>query len=133
MSRRMLQVVNGFLALLTIGLAAMSLIFGGNSPVYGDAEIPTLPTLDSNLRFFGGLGAGLGIMLLWITPRIEEHTFVFRGLWLTALLGGIGRVISMVAVGMPALPMVIFTAIEVPLVPILIYWQKQVAQSSDGQ
>ena len=130
MSRTMLQVVNGVLALLTIALAVMSLVFGGNSPIYGDAEIPPLPTLDSNLRFFGGLGAGIGIMLLWITPRIEAYSFVFRGLWLTALLGGIGRVISMVAVGMPSLPMVIFTAIEVPLVPILIYWQNQVSKAS---
>lgn len=130
MSRTMLQVVNGVIAVLTIALAAMSLLFGGNSPIYGEVEIPALPTLDSNLRFFGGLGAGIGIMLLWITPRIEEYTFVFRGLWLTALLGGIGRVISMVAVGMPSLPMVIFTAIEVPLVPILIYWHNQVSQAS---
>ncbi len=127
MSRRLLQAVNLRLGLVTIALAFMSLVFGAESPVYGDVGIPNVPVLDSNLRFFGGMGLGLGAILVWITPTIERRTLLFRAVWICALLGGIGRLISWVAVGAPPLPMIVFTLIEVPLVPVLLYWQHRVA------
>lgn len=128
MSRRALQVVNLSLALMTIWLAGMSILFGTDSPIYGGAEIPGLPALDSNLRFAGGIGLGLALALVWITPGIERHTTVFRLVWICVLLGGIGRLISTAVVGSPPLPMIVFAAIEVPGVPALIYWQSVVAK-----
>jgi len=130
MSKRFLQFINALIALMTILLASMSLLFGVNSPVYKGMIIPEIPALDSNLRFFGGLGLGIGLILLWITPRIEKQTIIFRALWICAFLGGIGRIISMFTIGFPPKPMIIFTLIEVPLVPILIYWQWRVSQIS---
>ena len=132
MSRRLLQTVNFVLGLLTIFLAANSLIFGTESPIYEVGAVPPLPSLDSNLRFMGGLGLGLGVALIWITPSIEAHTIVFRLVWMCALLGGIGRLVSAAVIGQPPLPMIIFAAVEVPLVPILIYWQHSVSVAADA-
>ena len=129
-SRRALQAVNVVLGLMTIFLGGAALVMGVDSPVYPES-IPSFPSLDSNLRFMGGLGAGLGVALLWITPSIERHTVVFRVLWLCALAGGIGRLISAYVVGLPPTPMILFAAIEVPGVPLLIYWQSQVAKVAD--
>jgi len=129
MSKRLLQIINTIIATLTIVLATMSLLFGIDSPVYKGVSIPAIPALDSNLRFFGGLGLGIGVILLWITPKIEKQTILFRSLWTCALLGGIGRLVSIFAVGFPPKPMIIFTFIEVPLVPILIYWQWKISKS----
>jgi len=129
MSRRLLQIINAFIAIITIVLATMSLLFGVNSPIYDAVTIPEIPVLDSNLRFFGGLGLGIGFTLLWLTPTIEKKTILFRSLWICALLGGIGRIISMFIVGFPPTPMIVFTFIEAPLVPILIYWQWKVSQT----
>ena len=129
MSRRLLQIVNALIAILTLVLATMSLLFGVKSPIYDAFTIPEIPVLDSNLRFFGGLGLGIALVLLWITPSIEKQTILFRSLWICALFGGIGRIISMFVVGYPPTPMIIFTLIEVPLVPILIYWQWKVSQT----
>lgn len=133
MSRRLLQITNGALALLTIGLAGASLAFGVHSPVYATAELPLLPVLDSNLRFLGGLGLGLGLALLWIIPSIERQSTLYRLIWLCALAGGIGRLISAAVVGWPPLPLLVFAAIEVPGVPLLIYWQSRVAASYPGR
>ena len=128
MSKRLLQFINALIAIMTIVLASMSLLFGVNSPVYNEAINTEIAALDSNLRFFGGLGLGIGLVLLWITPRIEKRTIIFRALWICAFLGGIGRIVSMFTIGLPPKPMIIFTFIEVPLVPILIYWQWRVSQ-----
>ena len=127
MSRRILQIVNLILAILTVGLAAGSLILGTSSPIYDAGSVPSIPNLDSNLRFMGGMGLTIGLALIWITPSIERQTAIFRVAWLSALFGGIGRLMSMVLVGPPALPMVIFTLFEVPGVPLLLYWQSKVA------
>ena len=128
MTRKLLQITNIVLALITIVVAGASFISGINSPIYGSDAIPPIPSLDSNLRFMGGLGLGLGFALIWITPTIEKQGPLFRLIWICALLGGIGRLISMVMVGSPPLPLVLFTVIEVPGVPLLIYWQNQVAK-----
>ena len=114
----LLQCVNAILALVTIGIAGASLFLGVESPIYENGAVPALPSLDSNLRFMGGLGLGLGLALLWITPRIERHGTVFRVVWLSALLGGLGRLVSIALVGSPPMPLLVFTLIEVPGVPL---------------
>lgn len=86
MSRRLLQISNVVLALMIIALAGISLVHGIDNPIYGGI-LKDIPVLDSNLRF----------------------------------MGGIGRVISM---------LVVFTLIEVPGVPLLIYLLHKVAQAT---
>ncbi len=128
MSRKMLQFVTGGLALLTVVLAGMQTFFGVRSPVYTD--LPPIPVLDSNLRFFGGMGLGLGLILFGILPRIERNGTLFRAVWLCAFLGGLGRLLSWAQVGSPSTPLIVFTWIEVLGVPPLILWQRRVARDA---
>ena len=100
----MLQIVNAVLAIVTIGLAGASIIYGQHNPIY-QHQFPLNEALDSNLRFMGGMGLGLGLGLLWIIPAIEKHGLLFRFIWVTALIGAIGRLISIALVGMPPTPM----------------------------
>jgi hypothetical protein len=130
MSRRFLQIINGLIGLATVGLGTVQVVLGVRSPLYAAANVPTLPILDSNLRFFGGLGLGLGFTLLWLLPTIERRTVLFRAVWFCALLGGVGRLISWQVVGSPSEVLIGFTVLEVVGAPLLIYWQNRVASSA---
>jgi Domain of unknown function (DUF4345) len=128
MRRRILQVVTGILALVPImtGIVAMT---GINDPLYVSLEVPRLSLLDSNLRFFAGLWLGLGIAMLWLIPTIERQAKLYRALWGAVFLGGIGRLLSIAFIGLPPVPFIGFTALEIIGAPLFIYWQGQIARS----
>lgn len=126
-SRRLLQILTGLVGVATVGLGTVQVAYGVASPMYADGGLPSFPILDSNLRFFGGLGLGLGLLFLWIVPHIERHTVIFRVGWFCAFLGGLGRLLSLPAVGPPSTLFVVFTLLEVVGAPLFILWQARVA------
>ncbi|MCA1400740.1 DUF4345 domain-containing protein [Bradyrhizobium sp. BRP56] len=128
MGRRPLQIATALLALVPI-LTGIITMLGVSDPLYASAGVPALPVLDSNLRFFGGVWLGLGLALLWLVPRIESESVLFRVVWGGIFLGGIGRLLSMLMVGLPPLPFVGFTALEVIGAPLFVYWQHVVAKA----
>jgi uncharacterized protein YjeT (DUF2065 family) len=128
-SRRLLQLVNAVVGVLTVGLGTVQFVFGVRSPLYAAAQLPDFAMLDSNLRFFGGMAVGIGLALLWLVPSIERHGPVFRVVWLCAFLGGVGRLVSWPLLGSPGTMLLVFTAIEVLGAPALVYWQHRVASS----
>jgi hypothetical protein len=129
MSRRLLQIATGLLALVPIVTGAITML-GTGDPLYSSSDIPALPVLDSNLRFFGGLWLGLGIALYWLLPRIERETALFRTIWGAIFLGGIGRALSILLIDAPPIPFIGFTALELVGAPLFIYWQYRVAAAA---
>ncbi|ODM72834.1 DUF4345 domain-containing protein [Bradyrhizobium elkanii] len=128
MGRRALQIATALLALVPI-LTGIITMLGVSDPLYASSGVPALPVLDSNLRFFGGVWLGLGLVLIWLVPRIESEGVLFRVVWGGIFLGGIGRLLSMLMVGLPPLPFVGFTALEVIGAPLFVYWQHLVAKA----
>ena len=129
MNKRLLQGISLVMALITIALASMQLWFGLDSPIYRPIELPRSAILDSNLRFFGGMGLGLALLLLWCIPRIESRTSIYQGVWFCAVLGGLGRLASVAVTGIPSRPLIVFTVIEVLGAPFLMYWQYSISRS----
>ena len=127
MSKLLLQALTGVVGLMTLALGGMQLVMGVQSPVYGDISLPNSPILDSNLRFFGGLGFGLGVILLLSIVNIEQKTMLFRVSWALAFIGGVGRLISLFLVGSPSMPLLVFTIIEVVGAPIFVVWQSRLS------
>ena len=129
MGKRLLQITTALLGLVPL-LTGLITMLGVHDPLYSAAGIPALAVLDSNLRFFGGVWLGLGIAILWLVPRIETETVLFRAIWGAIFLGGAGRLLSILLVGTPPIPFVGFTALELIGAPLFIYWQHLVAQAA---
>lgn len=124
--KRPLQITTMVLALIPIVTGILGM-FGVRDPLYTSAHLRSMPLLDSNLRFFGGVWLALGIALLWLVPAIERRSVLFRAVWFAVFVGGIGRIFSMVAVGLPPPAFVAFTLLELVGAPFMVYWQQGVA------
>jgi predicted membrane channel-forming protein YqfA (hemolysin III family) len=122
MNKGPLQIAIGLLGLIPV-LTGVFTMLGLKDPIYASAGIPANALLDSNLRFFGGLWLVLGVALYWLIPRLERERVLFRALWLMIFVGGIGRLLSMLLLGLPPWPFVGFTALEIVGAPIFIAWQ----------
>lgn len=127
MTKRALQITTTVLALIPIITSFIGLM-GVSDPLYVAAGIPRDPLLDSNLRFFNGVWLGLGIGLLWLVPRVDTQTAMFRMFWGMIFLGGIGRLLSMLLIGMPPWPFIGFTALEIIGAPCFVLWQNRIRQ-----
>ncbi|WP_051952496.1 DUF4345 domain-containing protein [Methylocapsa aurea] len=128
MTKRPLQITTFVLALVPIVTGALGMM-GLDDPLYASIQLPRDATLDSNLRFYAGAWFGLGLAALWLIPRIERETALFRVLWLMIFFGGLGRLFSLILVGLPFPPFVGFTLLELIGAPCFIWWQSRVASA----
>ena len=64
---------------------------------------------------------------LWVL--IERHTTLFRLVCAGVFVGGVGRLLSIIQVGIPGTSAVVFTAVEL-LFPLLAIWQADMAGSA---
>ena len=131
MRRRILQVILTMIGLILTITGFLGVIYGITDDFYGisvNSNIQGNIILDSNLRFYAGLSIGLGLIIFWLIPSIEKQKTIFRLISLVILTGGIGRVISMMMIGNPSTPFIIFTLLEL-LFPLLIFWQNKIAPS----
>jgi hypothetical protein len=127
MSKRPLQILTAILGAVPV-LTGIVGLFGLADPIYAGAGIPANALLDSNLRFLSGVWLGLGLAVWWLVPRIETQTVLFRALWAMIFIGGIGRLLSMLFLGMPPVPFIAFTALEIVGAPLFVLWQARLAK-----
>jgi len=128
-SKQWLQAVNAVLSLIPIGTGVVTMM-GVADPIYAGLGIPDTPMLDGNLRFFGGVWLVLGLTLARVIPTIDTRSAEFQIIWIAVFVGGIGRLLSMAFSGIPPLPFIGFTVIEIVGAPLLLLWQHSVARQS---
>jgi hypothetical protein len=83
------------------------------------------PDFDSHYRYITGYYLSLGMLGLWMIPRIEQHTDLFRILCASVFMGGVGRSFSIAQVGIPNLSALMFTGLELCF-PLLLLWQAKI-------
>ena len=81
---------------------------------------PTSPSADNIHRFMAGIYFSMGPLLIWTGISIRNHNHLIFFLAFSALMAGIGRLISMSAVGLPGDRFIIYLIPELTLPFIMI-------------
>jgi hypothetical protein len=83
-------------------------------------SVPVNATMDSEDRFYATLFLAYGVALLWCVREVERKSQVVGFLAATLFAGGVARLISMVAVGLPNAFFMAMTALELLLPPVIL-------------
>jgi hypothetical protein len=129
-SRRALQVVLAFLALIPISTGLMDALGGVHA--LPTKQVATA-TLESNYRFLGTLWFGVGLLIVWIIPRVETALAPFRAVCAISVAGGLVRLLSMAVAGIPHSIFVWACVLELTAPPAMALWQTQVARAARSQ
>ena len=118
--KRLLQAVIAVACLLP-------LIVGGQGVLHGPAPFGHLADvprdLDSHFRYISGIFFATGLGFVSCIPDIERKGPRFRLLGGLIFVGGVSRLISLIAVGVPSHGHVLGLGMETIVVPLLMLWQ----------
>jgi hypothetical protein len=126
--RKFLQIYLGIFGITAILIATLHIVLG---PAAIPGAIPVNATMDSEDRFYATLFAAYGVAMLWCIKEIERKSQVVYFLALTFFVGGLARLVSMAAVGLPNTFFIAMTVLEL-LIPFLIgFLQWRVAKAAN--
>lgn len=125
--RRTLQTILIVLAIIPLGFGAMNLFVGAER--FLPIEDVTA-AIDSQLRFQSAWYLGLAAIILWIVPRIERETALFRIIILSLFVGGVARAWSWFNLGSPPVGMQFGMYLELAL-PLLLPLQSRVSRETE--
>ena len=128
--KKSFQIFLGLFGITAIFIALLHIILG---PSAIPGAVPVNATMDSEDRFYATLFAAYGAALLWCIRDIErKSTFVYF-LALTFLVGGLARLVSIAAVGLPNRFFIAMTVLEL-LVPFLMaFMQSSICRNADSR
>ena len=86
--------------------------------------------MDSHYSYLSGLLMGIGLGFWTTVPGIETKTNRFQLLTAMVFLGGLGRLYSLITVGLPDRMMLFGLAMELIVTPLLAVWQHAVARQA---
>jgi hypothetical protein len=122
--KRILQIVVAIGSLVPIGAGAAGMLLGPSmieSGAVGSAD------LDSHFRYLSGLLLAVGLGFASTVPRIEMQTGRFWLLTGIVVLGGIGRLLSLLSTGLLSPSIAAALAMELLITPSLALWQHRAA------
>ena len=121
--KRLLQIAVAVGSLVPLAAGAAGIVLG---PAMVDAAGVPLAA-DSHYRYLSGLLLGIGIAYATTIPAIERRTARFRLLTAIVVIGGLGRLVSLLARGAPDKPMLAALVMELIVTPALALWQSRIA------
>ena len=136
MKRTILQILLGIGGLLMFfRFGGPALIFGATGPgPFGNRWLSEGKTatllLDADLRFFGAMMIGIGVILFWMISRIEALGSVVYILACAIAVGAAARIYARIVYGDPGIAGTIPIALEVVLPILIIFLRYQVAKDA---
>jgi len=123
-----LQVAVTIACLVPIGAGGAGVLLG---PRMLGSGIVAATDLDSHFRYLSGLLLAIGLGYASTIPRIEMHGDRFRLLTCIVVVGGVGRLLSLLAIGAPSPVMLAALAMELLVTPGLALWQHRIARTTE--
>lgn len=120
---RALGWVVGLFGAVCIAIALVHIAFG---PASIPGSVPVNATMDSEDRFYATLFLGFGAALIWASRDLAARRGAFFALLAIFFLGGIARIISALAVGLPHPLFQWLAGVELTLPPLLWAWHRAV-------
>ena len=127
-TRRNLQLLLGAFGAVCVAIALTHILLGPSSI---PGSVPVNATMDSEDRFYATLFLGFGATLLWCVRGVERKRGIIGALMVIFFLGGVARIISIFAVGLPGLLFVFLTVVELVLPMVVMTLQYQLARAVD--
>ncbi|KQM47271.1 hypothetical protein ASE69_14750 [Sphingomonas sp. Leaf208] len=118
--KRLLQAVIAVACLLPLIVGGQGILHGP-APFGHLADVPR--DLDSHFRYISGIFFATGLGFVSCIPNIERKGPRFRLLGGLIFVGGVSRLISLIAVGVPSRGHVLGLGMETIVVPLLMLWQ----------
>ncbi|MBM3622354.1 MAG: DUF4345 domain-containing protein [Alphaproteobacteria bacterium] len=103
---------------ITVGVSFLHIAFG---PSVIPGSIPVNATMDSEDRFYAVMFLAYGAVMLWTLRGLERKLPVVRFLAAVLFVGGLARIISLIAVGLPHPFFVAMTIVELVLPPVIVF------------
>ena len=129
MERHILQIAVGIGSLVPIGAGGAGMLLG---PRILGSEAAGSGDLDSHFRYLSGLLLAIGLGYLSTIPRIETHGGRFRLLTCIVVVGGVGRLLSLLMLGPRSPSMIAALGMELIVTPGLALWQHRVGRQTGG-
>lgn len=117
--KRLLQIVVAIACLVPLLTGGESILRGAAWMAHGPVPVD----LDSHFRYVSGIFFALGVAFVTCIPGIERKGGRFRLLGAMVVCGGLARLVSLIAVGVPGTGHVFGLVMELGVVPLLMLWQ----------
>jgi hypothetical protein len=119
-----------FLVVVVYVLGAVAIVTGLLAVIFGPAAqlggAPGVPSSDSQFRYANMVWLCAGLVLVWSARKPSERALVTRTVLLIAAAGGIGRLISIFATGLPHPFYLVTMVLELVLTPLIVLWHSRV-------
>ncbi len=116
--RKALQVLLAAGGVTAIFISLLHIVLG---PACIPGSVPVNATMDSEDRFYATLFTAYGAALLWCVKGIERKGAYIKLLALIFFVGGLARLVSIVAVGLPNRFFVAMTVLELGLPVVIVF------------
>ena len=123
LEKRLLQVCVVIGGAVPVGAGLWGVLFGSSNIAGGALGV----SMDSHFRYLSGLLLAIGLGFWSTVPGIETRTARFRLLTALVIVGGLGRVVSILVVGLPSYGMLAALVMELGVTPLLCLWQARVS------
>jgi hypothetical protein len=125
MERKLLQIAIAFAGLIGVGFGLAGVVFGvAFTDVFDDGAI------DSSVRFYKGMLLAIGLIYWSCIPEIERRGERLSLATFILVCGAASRLMAVIAHGVANLGMLLTLIAGLILVPLLLLWQRHVAQAA---